>query len=230
MSIATTPRRMSKSLWSYNPIPTGCVLYLPLWHPDLSGSEFKSIDLYGHTCTVTGATKVADGRSFNGSSDKIVIPANPILNGLSSPLTIVGRMNASTWSNDKAVVSQRDGGAVQDNFQLVQRTDHGDDLRLTIWVGGVGSSTFSTATYPTGIEFHYAVTYDGSFVRFYKDGAQHGDAVAESGTIDTDTTPTNIGWDSFSGYFDGSQKTLSIYNVLLTEGEIAYHDRMTRGR
>ncbi len=73
MSMAT---RYPKSLWSHNPIPGGCVLYLPLWSPGLNGSAFKSVDPYGHTCTVTGALLKADGRLFDGLGDKIALPLN----------------------------------------------------------------------------------------------------------------------------------------------------------
>ena len=65
--------RQSKSLWSYNPIPTGCVLYLPFWHPDLRGDAFKSADPFGHECTNTGTVQQFDGRLYD-SDDKIVVP------------------------------------------------------------------------------------------------------------------------------------------------------------
>lgn len=55
--------RYSKSLWSYNPLPTGCVLYLPLWHPNFGGSVFKSVDLFESSCTVSGS---APTHSFKG--------------------------------------------------------------------------------------------------------------------------------------------------------------------
>lgn len=48
-----------KSLWSYNPIPRGCVAYAPLWHPDCHGPVFQSLDPLHHTCTRTGG--VMDG-------------------------------------------------------------------------------------------------------------------------------------------------------------------------
>ena len=63
MSIAL---KYPKSLWSYNPIPRGCVLYLPLWSPGLNGSAFKSVDPYGHSNTVTGSVLGAQGRVFDG--------------------------------------------------------------------------------------------------------------------------------------------------------------------
>ncbi|KKM70713.1 hypothetical protein LCGC14_1438040, partial [marine sediment metagenome] len=56
MNILTSPTlRYPKSLWSHNPIPGGCVLYLPLWHPNLGGLKYKSIDPFGHTCTRTAS-------------------------------------------------------------------------------------------------------------------------------------------------------------------------------
>ena len=47
-------------------------LYLPLWK--LDGNSFQSKDAYGHLATVTGATKVLQGFSFDGVDDKITIP------------------------------------------------------------------------------------------------------------------------------------------------------------
>ena len=57
-----------KSLHSYNPIPGGCVLYLPLWHPNLGGLKYKSIDPFGHVCTRTASGIL----HFDGSSNSSV--------------------------------------------------------------------------------------------------------------------------------------------------------------
>ncbi len=67
--------RFSKSLWSYNPLPTGCVLFAPFWHPDLSGLVSKSVDLFGRTCTVSGSTPVrtSNGWDFPGVDEMIDI-------------------------------------------------------------------------------------------------------------------------------------------------------------
>lgn len=45
-----------KSLWSHNPLPTNCVLYLPLWPS--TGLALKSADLFNRTCTVSGSAPV----------------------------------------------------------------------------------------------------------------------------------------------------------------------------
>uniref|UniRef100_A0A6M3LA42 Uncharacterized protein n=1 Tax=viral metagenome TaxID=1070528 RepID=A0A6M3LA42_9ZZZZ len=64
---------IAKSPQLFNPIPNGCVLYLPLWHNELSGGVFSSADDFRLTCTVSGATHVATGRDLDGSDDLITI-------------------------------------------------------------------------------------------------------------------------------------------------------------
>ena len=56
--------RYPKSLHSYNPIPGGCALYLPLWA--LSGAVFRSQDPYGHICTNHNALWRPYGYYFDG--------------------------------------------------------------------------------------------------------------------------------------------------------------------
>ena len=68
MRLGKSPQH-AKSLWSSNPIPGGCVLYLPLWNPGLSGSVFNSVDPFGRICTVTDALWTPQGRTFDGASD-----------------------------------------------------------------------------------------------------------------------------------------------------------------
>lgn len=58
----------------------GLVLYAPLWHPELSGSPFKSKDLNAHSCVVTQAAWGITGRTFNGNGDFISLPVTAILN------------------------------------------------------------------------------------------------------------------------------------------------------
>ena len=77
MSIATTT---SKSLWSYNPSPTGCVLYAPLWHPTYNASKFVVPN--GYTCTNEGCTWTTKGYDMVGDDDDVII--TPVLAPLAS--------------------------------------------------------------------------------------------------------------------------------------------------
>ncbi len=62
---------VSKSLWSYNPLPTGCVLYLPLWSPSLRGGNFNSVDPFRLAFVATGAFQKDKGYFFDGNDDQI---------------------------------------------------------------------------------------------------------------------------------------------------------------
>ncbi len=55
----------------------GLVGYFPLWHPELNTSPFISKDLNAHSCTVSGATWGATGRTFDGVDDRISVAASP---------------------------------------------------------------------------------------------------------------------------------------------------------
>lgn len=71
----------------------GCVLYLPLWRPDMGpagGGTIYSKDSYGHTCTVTGAVWTPQGRYFDGVDDKITIPDH-------NALDITGNLTIEIW-------------------------------------------------------------------------------------------------------------------------------------
>ena len=83
MGILTSPAlRYNKSLWSYNPLPTGCALYLPLWAigvsanpPTLfSNGSFESGD------PPTGITASAATISSEGTIVKVGSKSLKILN------------------------------------------------------------------------------------------------------------------------------------------------------
>ncbi len=59
--------RYPKSIWSYNPLPSGCIFYYP--SRNLNGPAFKSIDPFGHELTTTGTTLVPQGRNFQGAGN-----------------------------------------------------------------------------------------------------------------------------------------------------------------
>lgn len=86
--------RYSKSLWSYNPLPTGCRLYYPLWHPDLGGAVIQSVDLSSTEGTVVEAVKVNLGRDFDGSDDTIALP-----NDLVTQAEVASGLALAVWFN-----------------------------------------------------------------------------------------------------------------------------------
>ena len=148
------PFLTSKSIWSYNPSPTGCVLYLPLWHPSLSGPVFSSIDPYGHTCTVTGATWGIQGRTFDGDGDFIGVSSD-VFHQLSQ-ISIVGIVTP-TLSGDTELLFQ-----IHNGTDMVQVT--------------------STTQMTSGQKYHIGCVYDGATMTLYLDGVVDGTPQAQTGS------------------------------------------------
>lgn len=113
-----------KSLHSWNPIERGCVLYLPLWSPALSGPVFKSAESYGHTCTVTGALWRPDGRKFDGVDDRIAIGAtgDAELAGLTDTTILAWACPTSLATEHRSIIS-KSNIAGEDRYNLLILTD-----------------------------------------------------------------------------------------------------------
>lgn len=105
VSLALSP---VKSLWSYNPIPFGCVFYAPLWHPNLSSDNFKSIDPYGRTCIVTGAVLGAKGRVFDGD-DKIAVNSVAANSFFDGTFTLMAWGKLTDWSANRQLIAAGKG-------------------------------------------------------------------------------------------------------------------------
>ena len=218
----------SKSLWSRNPIPAGCVLYLPLWSPGLNGSVFKSADPFGHTCTVTGTTKVDNGRHFDGADDKIVIPNNAIID-ITGDITVVVRFKFDapwTIGDDwMALVDKAWGEAPRDSYTLYFRGPSGD-LLFVRSTGGVASAITSW----TARWYHLLCTYSATTGQLYVDGVANG--TAGGGETDTgNAKDLTIGLDITGGRdVLGTISDVWLYNRSFSAAEALYHHQRTRGR
>ena len=218
--------RFPKSLWSYNPIPTGCVLYLPLWHPNLR-TVFKSIDPFGHTCTVTGATKIADGFLWDATGEKITIPDHPSLD-VTDALTIM----AWVYHGDDAsefILAKRVSGS-DDNYSL--STDTAPDKQIfSIFVSDAQKSVTGDTGLTTNKWTLVGGTYNKTDLRTYQNGLLDCTPLAETGTIDITTDDLTIGW----GFLDsltwiGRIGEVWVYNRGLSAEEHLYTYNRTRGR
>lgn len=220
MSILTSPAlRYPKSLWSYNPSPTGCVLYLPLWHPSLSGPVFKDIGPSGATCTVTSATYGVTGRTFDGASGIITVPdVVPIQNIFDSGGALV------CWINAASAGEGPYGHIALKIWELIVRDEAASKVKLQF------SATFSGdngvwATNATVLDintwYHVVITYDNSHVDnnpiIYVDTS----SVAISAGQPTGTRTTDVATNLTIGNRVGDDRTWD--GVI---GEIRLYDRL----
>lgn len=111
----------AKSLWSFNPLPRDCVLYLPLWSPSLRGDAFKSIDPFGHAVAVTGATLGSEGRTLDGATDILVVADNAALDIGTGDFTVIEwvKLLSGAADNHQSLFDKRDGsGSPYEGYAL----------------------------------------------------------------------------------------------------------------
>ncbi len=154
--------KLSKSLWSHNPIPGGTALYLPLWNPGLSGPIFKSIDPYGHECVVSGPLLKSKGRLFNGTDDIITIPAHSSLLLGSGDFTITSIIYKTGLTNGEYLMGTASG--VIDIFLS------GTGGAIKIDLEGASTVTSNAGLIDVDVLVHVDIVGSGDDCIIYKDG------------------------------------------------------------
>ena len=235
--------RFPKSLWSYNPIPGGTILYTPLWSPGLHSLVFQSADSFRHTCTRTGGVMSGDG--FTGDGDDDIEITNVLTRSLAT--TTVGtwlawvKIDDVTPAADEVFISFGDtdsGGLI--SLLLVMTSG------LLTAIGGVLSGVkwqLDTASAPFSVDTWYQVglVQGGISPVLYVDGV----APSQAFLVTTDKTwwfaddpnldngyvaAANISSGGKIGQLNGSVGESLIYNRALSSAEILYNFNQTRGR
>ncbi|MFM7016589.1 MAG: LamG-like jellyroll fold domain-containing protein, partial [Bacteroidota bacterium] len=178
----------------------------------------------GNNGTVNGATLTADrfgaansAYSFDGNADYIDCGNNNTLN-LSNTLTLSAWINASTFGQEKGIIS-KSFGAVPYTYDLIVSNNGGPKVRLDI----NQNFLFSTQTLNTNQWYHIVAVYDGSIQSIYIDGvlssSQNANTVLNSiadhlilGAHQVSVVP---GWS-----WDGKLDDIAIWNRALTQNEI----------
>lgn len=246
--IGSPALRHPKSLWSYNPIPGSCVLYLPFWYPGLSGTLFNAPDFFGSACTVSGALyKGDDGRWFDGggaADDFLKVTEQTATTDIfTGGGTIIAMINiASDGENDNGFICRKGSG-----FNFSQSAELGGAVKLEFtknfdvlpgrWVTDATDITINTWTM-------VAVTYDDGNVAnnptlYIDDTARTvGDGLTET-QIPNATTVSDSGSDTFIGSnADPSIRTIDGYigelyfykGRILSAAELAYARSRIIGR
>lgn len=229
-----SPVLTPKSIWSYNPIPGGCVLYLPLWHPSLSGPVFKSADPFGHICTVTGALYKGDklGRWFDHSDDLINCGHHSAFNFTdASNFTVIVWMKTDTdFSGGEVSIISKWEVAANPRMRIAIETDN--SLRFDI-SDGANTDFVDPATDPTDNAWHFivAIYESGVKLEFLMDTVSLGtDVVFNAGDFSTTD-------DLVIGNRDGGGSAYSeyvgevwIYNRVLAIAEQTHIYNVAKGR
>lgn len=226
MSVMTSPTlRQAKSLWSYNPIPNGCVLYLPLWSLGLNGVNFISPDPYRNACVVTGAVQNADGRLFDGSDDHIKCgtKANLAITTGDFSMVILARLN-TTGSHVVCF-----GGSSLDAPAFYSRNN---ELCL-LSKPSTANAPQATTAWTQDLWMMRGVTFDNSEATnnliYYLNGAAENTVSFDQDFADYTNCigATNNG---ATGKWLGDVKEAWLYDRILSAEEMAYIYRNSYGR
>ncbi|MEM5805138.1 MAG: LamG domain-containing protein [Candidatus Aenigmatarchaeota archaeon] len=181
---------------------------------DYSGNENNgtlyngSVICSGGDCPNWVDGKFGKALRFDGSNDNVLIPFSPSLN-----VTQSNRLTISSWI-------KRSVTGVEHQITARDALDFwiGSDNKLKAHITGVLRS--STGTITDTNWHHVAVTYDGSNVKFYIDGALDSTIADAAGLEVMTNNNIYIGWNGTSMSFNGTIDEVKIFNKSLTTDEI----------
>jgi len=216
---------------AYNPtiVSSGLVVaYDPANPKCYPGSGVTFYDLSGnnnHGTLTNGPTisnNLAKYTVFDGSNDYIVSANNTGI-AVTSPRTIM----AWAWMGNVASSVIARIGASADN-QAYEMQVWSSKLIMHRYAGAP-SHVESTSSVKLNRWYHFAISYDGSNVKFYIDGAYDG---VSSLSLNTANAPLYVGspvWGG-NGHMNGNVSQTLLYNRELSATEINQNYNATKGR
>jgi hypothetical protein len=186
---------------------------------DTSGTTAKDV-MGAHDGQVTGAARTAGGRfgqslSFDGVDDWVTVPHNAALD-LGSGMTLEAWVKPSALSTWRSVIQKERTGSF--DYALYASTDASSPAARVFTANGIDAAAPSALLTTTWT--HLAMTWDGSTVRLFVDGAEVA-AQAAPGPLVTSTGALRIGGNSQrSEWFTGLVDEVRVYARPLTGAEI----------
>ncbi len=214
---------VSKSLWSYNPIPNGCIFWSPFWDKSQQSLVYTSADPLRATCTRTGG--VMDGQGFTGDGDDDIVTsaAPPGLPTGVADRTILIWFKDTDRTGLQAVFFYGESAALKAN--------------LIFLAANSGVVTFSINTQavthtvaPTLSEFSFIfISVSGTAVEMGVNGVYESKVIGD--TPNTSSSVLYIASRLSAGlYFIGGIGEVVVYDRLLTRAEGDFYERGTEGR
>jgi hypothetical protein len=150
---------------------------------------------------------------FNGSQDRVAVPASSSLN-LSSGVSL------EAWARASAL----QGTVLRRNNSYELRMESDGAVMFRVWVGGAVQTLESpVGSVQAGVTYHLVGTYDGTTMRIYRDGTQIASR-SQSGSLSNSSSALYLGYNDYSAtYFAGTIDEAAIYDRALDAGTVAAH-------
>lgn len=172
--------------------------YVSVYHlKDLFDSKgVNNLTNVNSTPFATG--KIGNGADFNGSSQRMTVGAG--IASAYAQLTLLAWVKTDATGNYRRIMSKTDNTT----FNQMLRMTNGNKFAGHISTASESSITGAT-TISSGTWYRVALTYDGSNIRLYVNGASDATAVAKTGSLKTSSEIFGIGAEVKSGaeFWDG---------------------------
>ena len=216
MALAYNPTIVSSGLVvAYDPANPKCYPGSGVTFYDLSGNNNHGTLTNGPTIS----NNLAKYTVFDGSDDYIVSVNNSGITG-TTPRTLM----AWAWMGNisSSVIARIGASADSQGYEMQVYQNRLIAHRYS------GHAT-SSGTVKLNKWYHFAITYDGSNIKFYFDGAL--DSVSGLG-ISTANTPLYVGYPVYggNGLMNGNVSQVLLYNRELSATEINQNYNATKGR
>ena len=189
---------------------------------EASGSTVVDASGKGNTGTISGASRITEGRfgkalSFDGVDDWVTIndaPSLDLTTGMTLEAWVYPTVDMTQWAT--VILKEQPGGAL---YELHANGDQSQPL-TSVTVGGrhrvLSGGPWLLANQWT----HLAATYDGTMQRLYVNGTQVAQR-PQTGPIQVSSSPLRMGGNSVWGeFFQGRIDEVRVYNRALNATEI----------
>ena len=181
----------------------------------------------GNTATLNNGVAWVAGQhgkaaSFDGVNDYITIPNSASTNISGSALTLSMWINPQPLAGGDSVIIGKFWNTTQSSPYYQYGLELGGGNRTDFYVGTASGPlvAFGGTTLPFNQWSHLAITFDGTQVKTYVNGALV-NTQALSATITARGNPMNIGADASPAQFNkGSLDDLRVYSRVLTQAQI----------
>jgi len=213
-------------MYSYNPIPYGCVFYQ---NPAvLRAPVFKSLDPFGHTCTVTGTTKTGNAWVMDGD-DKILVADSPSFD-TGAAITVMMWMKTTTATYTDLALFGRTGLI----FNMYLRSN---SASVRFYITTASGALFASVadTYSDGAWRLLIGTFDSSLgsdrIKLSVNAGTPGVAAGYAEPITASAADVTLGFVAGNAeYLTGSIGEAWIHNRALSQVEKEYTYNKTKWR
>ncbi len=179
---------------------------------------------------LTNNGKYLKGGSFNGTTDYASLGGSTGLGNGSVAMTVEAWVKFNVIPSGSTVMTVISKNETAAGWGLIANTATSGKIETYFYVGGaykLAGEAFDTPAnnLVAGNWYHIAATFDGSNVRFYRDGSLI-QTVAANGSILNSSEPVFIGANPSSGgtvagqFFNGWIDDVKIYDYVRTQGQI----------